>query len=137
MGVTVTANNSKYSFHMGGGGFFSLRKTIAYALDEEFGRNYENLIYCHSREDFEMHDRIANGLLSKKYLDDDIVEFLYLPDTDGSVSYRTCGKILRLLEGKDLSGKGFQYAAYRNDDYGNLRKFLKECYRYRRKMRWY
>ena len=136
MGVTVTANNSRYAFHMGGGGFFSLRKTIANALDREFGENYENLLYCHSREDYEKHDRIANALISEKKLDDDIVEFLYLPDTGGSVPYRTCGKILKLLENTDLSGKGFRYAAYRNDDYGEFRKFLGECFSHRRKMRW-
>ena len=136
MGVTLTANNSAYAFHMGGGGFFSLRAVIADALDAEFGKNYRTILYCRSREDYERHDEAANRLLEEKELDEDIVEFLYMPDEGGSVSHRTCGKILKLLEKADLSGKGFQYAAYRKDDYGNLRKFLGECYSHRRKMRW-
>ena len=136
MGVTVTANNSSFAFHMGSGGFYSLRKTVADALDPEFGKNYAGLLKCRSEEDYKEHDRIANVLIGEKNLDDDIVEFLYMPDTDGSVPYRTCGKILALLEKTDLSGKGFQYAAYRNDDYGSFKRFLRECYRYRRKMRW-
>ena len=45
MGVTITATNPKYEFDMGYFGFLQLRKEIALALDEEFGRNYANLAY--------------------------------------------------------------------------------------------
>ena len=37
MGVTITATNATYSFDMGAGGFFNLRKNIADVLDQEFG----------------------------------------------------------------------------------------------------
>ena len=43
MGISITATNSKYDFYMGYGGFFSLRKNIALALDKEFGENYARL----------------------------------------------------------------------------------------------
>lgn len=47
MGVTITATNPKYEFDMGYVGFLQLRKEIALALDEEFGRNYADLAHCH------------------------------------------------------------------------------------------
>lgn len=45
MGVSISATNSKYSFDMGGGGFFDLRKNIAYVLNEELGKVYETRSY--------------------------------------------------------------------------------------------
>ena len=35
MGVTITDTHSPYEFDMGYGGFFNLRKNIAFALDKE------------------------------------------------------------------------------------------------------
>lgn len=37
MGLSITANNSQYSFDCGYGGFFNLRKNVALAFDEELG----------------------------------------------------------------------------------------------------
>ena len=59
MGIRLTADHSSYVFYMGYGGFFSLRKNIALALDREFGEHYAELIYCHTPADFDAHDRRA------------------------------------------------------------------------------
>ena len=137
MGVCISAKNSKYDFYMGYFGFFNLRMNIAYALDKEFGRNYEKLKYCFSKLDFEMNDKIANKLIEEKKIDEDIVEFLYQPDSDGSISYKTCWKIYEIIKGKRFrGGRGFRYGAYRHNDYTEFKEFLKECYQHRRKMRW-
>ena len=141
MGVSLTANNSGYDFDMGYGGFFSLRKNIALAFDEEFGEHYANLIYCHSVKDFEKHDEIAEWILKKNKLtdeDQDIVDFLYAPDSGGKMNYRTCGKIYDLIKDVDFDGKTFVYGALSDGkDYEYLKEFLKECYSHRRNAYWY
>lgn len=139
MGVSITATNSEYDFYMGYGGFFSLRKNIAYALDREFGENYAQLGKCWTDWQFEENDRAAEYIIHRKHLDveyADVLDFLYMPDTGGSISYKTCKKIYDLIKNVDFKNDGFRYTAYRHDDYGEFKAFLKECYAKRRKMRW-
>ena len=59
MGVTITATNPKYEFDMGYFGFFQLRKEIALALDEEFGRNYADLAHCHTQKERSEERRVG------------------------------------------------------------------------------
>ena len=141
MGVSLTANNSGYNFDMGYGGFFSLRKNIALAFDKDFGEHYANLIYCQNIKDFEKHDEIAEWILNKNKLtdeDQDIVDFLYAPDSGGKITYRTCGKIYGLSKDVEFDGKTFVYGALSDGkDYHYLKEFLKECYSRRRNAYWY
>lgn len=140
MGVSITAKHSKYDFTMGYGAFFNLRKEIALALDEEFGKCYEGLIKCWTLKDYEKNDNNAEYIINNKHLDEDIIDFLYQPDQEGSVSYKTCKKIYDLIKDVDYSNKYFQYVTFRNpecSDYEAFKHFLKECYSYRRKMIWY
>ena len=140
MGVSITATNSKYDFDMGYGGFFSLRTNIALALDEEFGENYARLGRCHTKAQFAENDKAAERIIGSKHLDDafgDVLDFLYLPDTGGRISYKTCGKIYGLIKDIDFGGDGFRYQFCRGGDYEEFKEFLKECYSHRRMMRWY
>lgn len=139
MGVTITANNSKYSFDMGYGGFFSLRAQIALALDKEFGGIYDLYSRCWSPQQYEANDRAAEAIINKKHLDvdyKDVLDFLYISDSEGEISYQTCGKILDLIRDIDFGQKGFRYAMHRHNDYEEFKLFLAECYSNRRKMRW-
>lgn len=136
MGVSVYANNSQYSFDMGYGGFFNLRKNIALALDEEFGKNYALLGKCWTLTQYEENDATANAILARKPLDTRVVDFLYMPDTGGEISHQTCKVISNLLKKADLTGKSFQYATISCNDYEEFIKFLDECYSHHRKMRW-
>lgn len=136
MGVSISAKNSKYDFNMGYIGFFWLRKNIATALDKNFGDNYKNLISCHTQEDFKEHDRIANMIIEKNELDEDIVEFLYAPDTNGKISYKVCKKIYDLIKDIDFGNEHFRYGAYAHNDYEEFKEFLKECYAHHRNMYW-
>ena len=136
MGVSITATNSKYNFDTGAFGFFNLRKNIALALDKDFGNHYEKLIYCHTKDDYEIFDRVSNRLAARKKLDCDILDFLFMSDIEGSISYRTCKKIYDLIKDIDFGSKGFRYGAYQHNDYEEFKQFLQECYKYRRKMRW-
>ena len=137
MGVSIIATHSKYSFDMGAGGFFNLRKNIALALDEEFGHHYETLLDCRVKSDYERHDKIANRIIAEKMLDDDVLDFLYQSDIEGSITHKTCKKIYDLIKDVDFGKKGFRYGAYQYNDYEEFKQFLRECYRFRRKMRWY
>ena len=136
MGISVYAKNSSYDFCMGYGGFSRLRRKIAHALNEKFGEHYETLFRCRSLESFSEHDRVTDALVEELSLDEDIVDFLYLPDCNGSVSYRTCRKLYDLLKDRDISDVGFQYESCRGDDWNDFKKFLLECYQKHRRMRW-
>lgn len=137
MGVSITATNSKYSFDAGAFGFFNLRKNIALALNEDFGKHYEKLIYCRTKDDYEVFDRISNRMASRLKLDCDVLDFLFMSDIEGSVPPRTCKKLYNLIKDVDFGRKGFRYGAYQHNDYEEFKLFLKECYEHRRKMRWY
>lgn len=143
MGVTITAKNSGFVFDMGYGGFWNIRKNIALALDEDFGISYAAWCMSYiSGGDFEWKAKISERIINKKCLYEeyeDVLDFLYMPDTKGKISYKTCRKIAGLLEGRmsELKGKSFRYANQAGNDYEDFVKFLKECVRYHRNMRWF
>lgn len=140
MGVTITATNSKYSFNMGGGGFFNLRKNIAYAYDKELGEHYKELIHCWSKEKLTAWENEANRILSDSRFeesDEDVLDFLFASDEKGCASYKTCKKIYNLIKDVDFGNKIFVYTAHSDGkDYEHFKAFLLECYQKRRKMRW-
>lgn len=140
MGITLFATNSTYSFDMGYGGFFNLRTNLAKAFDEEFGELYAALRYCKQPEDYEFFDKICNDMLSDerfKEEDNDIIEFLFMPDSDGKIKYRTCGKLYNLIKDIDFKDEIFVYGTHSDGkDYEYLKEFLHECYSHRRNMRW-
>lgn len=136
MGVCIYATHSTDEFYMGYGGFFNLRKNIAMILDNDFGENYANLIFCHTEAEYAENDKVANEIIANKKLDTDIIQFLYLSDTNGEIGYKVCKKIYDLIKDVDFGKKGFRYAAYQQNDYEDFKDFLKECYQHHRKMRW-
>ena len=141
MGVTISATNSKYSFDMGGGGFFNLRSNIASALDAELGDIYRNIIHCHTSEMYKENDRVASEIINSKRLDDeyeDVLDFLYMSDIEGKIGYKTCKKIYDLIKDIDFGTAGFQYAMQRcpEGDYEVFKRFLKDCYSHKRNMIW-
>ena len=143
MGVTITATNAKCDFDMGYAGFLNLRKNIALALDEEFGNSYAAWCMSYiSSGDFEWKAKISERIINKKCLYeeyDDVLDFLFMSDTEGKISYKTCRKISGLLENcmPELKGKSFRYASQAGNDYEDFIKFLKDCVRYHRNMRWF
>ena len=139
MGVSIYATNSKYEFDMWYFGFFRLRSEIACALDAEFGEHYRRLFYFNTPSDLMDHDRVADLIIKKNGLEEkgaDIIDFLYESDTNGEISYKTCGKIYELIKDLDFGKKGFRYGAYSKNDYEEFKAFLKDCYSKKKKMRW-
>jgi hypothetical protein len=141
MGVTITATNSRLSFDIGYGGFFNLRKNIAYALDRQLGDLYACLPQVAGNENAcEEYDRRVNAYLKRSGLGDryeDVIDFLYSSDCDGEVSYKTCGRIFEIIKDVNFEGKCFRYAAYAHNDYDEFKRFLRDCYARKRKMRWF
>ena len=136
MGVTITATNSPYEFDMVYGGFFNLRKNIAFALDKEFGENYALLAYCFTESQLKKNDEVANRIIEKKNLNPNIISFLYSPDTEGKISYKICKQIYDIIKDIDFKEKSFQYATLQNNDYEEFKLFLKDCFSHRKQMRW-
>lgn len=139
MGVCICATNSGYEFYGGYGAFFNLRNQIAHALDQEFGENYACIIKCYSEEASRENDRKAEEIINRKHLDEkyeDVLDFLYMPDSDGKISYKTCKKIYDLIKDIDFGTRNIRYGADYHNDYEEFKAFLKECYSKRRNMRW-
>lgn len=140
MGITISATNSKYSFDCGYGGFYKLRRNIALAYDEEFGKYYANIIHCLCQIQYDAFFKQINLILSNERFkdeDNDILDFLFESDCSGKISYKTCGKIYNLIKDIDFKGKTFTYVAHSDGyDYDKFKAFLKECYSHRRNMVW-
>lgn len=140
MGVSIYATNSEYEFDGGYGGFMCLRENIAKAFDKEFGEHYDNLSKCWRKEQFDEWDKKASEILAAdrfKDEDQDIIDFLFMPDSDGEISHKTCKKIYDLIKDIDFKGQTICYG-YKNDgkDYERFKEFLLDCYKRHAKMRW-
>lgn len=141
MGVSIYANGSGKSFDCSYGGFFNLRKNIAFALDKELGEHYAKMMSAlvgGGKSDW-YNEETRRILASDKFNDEneDVLDFLYASDCEGSISHKTCKKIYGLIKDMDFGGMIFTYAAYSDGkDYERFKEFLLECYKKRRKMRW-
>lgn len=139
MGVCLTSKKSNYSFNMGYGGFHNLRTNICKAYDKELGELYADIVS--SLNNPQEYNRRINEILKDerfKEEDEDILDFLFAPDCDGKIGYKTAGKLYNLIKDIDFGGKIFTYAYYSDGkDYENLKVFLKECYQKRRMIIWY
>lgn len=129
MGVCITCKNPKYVFDMGYFGFNTLRREIANCIDSDFGNAYT---------DITLDDDDINKLIEEKNLEkySDILNFLYMSDCDGSISYKTCGHIYELIKDCDFEGRGFRYGSIRHNDWEEFKEFLHDCYIKHKKMRW-
>ena len=141
MGVSIECIKPLYDFDMGYGGFYNLRKNIAYCVDSGFGKLYEELLHCWSRDATDEVARKTNDYIRKnpdifENLDD-VLDFLYAPDDSGKISYKTCGKIYALIKPVDFKDKCFRYGAQAHNDYEEFKEFLKDCYSHRKSMRWH
>lgn len=68
-------------------------------------------------------------IINRKSLDKDyadVIDFLYASDCNGKISYKTCRKIYNLIKDKRFDRKGFRYAAYMHNDYGEFKEFVNQ-----------
>lgn len=138
-GLTLTAKNSSYVFHIGYAEFFQLRATIASLYDKCLGEHYWTLPQYHDKQTYDEFDRITEEILAHprfKEEDSDILDFLYASDCDGKIGYKTCKKIRDLLQASGSTGQDGEKASALYHDYRELREFLGECYSHRRTAYW-
>lgn len=140
MGVYIQAKNSKRGFHMAYSSFNTLRIFIARAMDQEFGDNYAHLRDCYHPDDFAEQEQQADIIIKRNDLTkyQDIIDFLYLSDCDGKVSYKVCKRIYDLIKDIPFAESNIQYEVFlTEDEYTDFKKFLQDCYSHRRSMVWY
>ena len=94
MGVSITCKNSKYDFDMSYGGFFSIRKNVAYCIDHEFGELYKEIISCYSYKDCNDYDeKMDNYINSHSEIfpeeNNDVLDFLFMSDCEGKIKHKT------------------------------------------------
>lgn len=137
MGVTIYANGVQQSFDCGYLGFGLIRLNIAKILDEELGVLYSYVI-SEKMDLMECKKKLISLLQKDRFSAyEDIIDFLFDSDCSGKISYKTCGKIYKLIKDFDFGDMIFTYAGRSDEkDYERFKVFLKECYAKRAYMRW-
>lgn len=79
--------------------FFLLRYFIAKLMNEELGKAYFTLpmLMWSSKEEQRIYNDEIDRIIKAANLDEDIVNFLYMPDCDGIINYKVVEKIHALL----------------------------------------
>lgn len=144
MGISLYAN-SKYvsqKFDMSYGGFFALRSQIANAFDKEFGEHYSQLLKasCSFSGDTETFNKKMNRILADKRFNekDDILDFFFASDCEGTISYQTCKKLYDIIKNTNFQS-GFQYGNFSDGiekDWNDLKDFFLGCYKAKVSARW-
>ena len=137
MGVSIYAKNSPVELNGSYRMMLVLRIKIAKSIGTEFGEHYANMVsfWYDGRMD-EFH-KIAEGILSKQGFpteDRDVIDFMYAPDSDGKITYKTCGKILKLIEDDDEEIT-LQYGS-EGHDWKDFKDLLRYCHSHRLHLWW-
>ena len=154
MGVTLRGNGSPVTLDGGYGLMFRMRAEFAKAWDPELGAHYATLADCVTSADYKSFDAEANRILSDGRFEDkdrDLAEFLFASDSEGSISHKTCKKLLDLIgkmdkgalphlqyanfAGRDKDGRPL-YSFDPKGDWDALAQLLKHCWSHRARMRW-
>lgn len=108
MGLTIKSPNS--SIDVSYGGLYRLRSAIASMVSAEFGEAYDALFNRPSEEEEKVISERLNRMISEyesvhgaKY--DRVFEFLFAPDTGGTLSYGGC----RTLQALILTSRGSEW----------------------------
>lgn len=138
VGVSIRSKNGVHSFDCGYGGFYNLRKNIAYCISVNFGKLYENALQLNS-DDHDKDIQLLNSHIAEFNLDEkyaDVIDFLFESDCVGKINYKTCKHIYDLIKDVDFGKKCFRYGAYAHNDYEEFKEFLLDCYSHRKNMYW-
>lgn len=141
MGLTITSKIKSCNIELDGGYgmFVTIREEVAKQFDKEFGEHYATLRNCFLKEHFDTFNKKANKILSDerfKEEDEDVVAFLFMPDCDGHIGYKTCKKIYDLLQ-NSKNKCCLRYAAYSKNDWEDLKELLLQCYKHKANLYWY
>lgn len=154
MGITLKGyrKDSSYSNDVTYSGFFRLRRDIAYMLSYDIGTWYGCMIEClhgDKEEQKKWEDGINKAI--NEYLDvhkksmKKVIDFLFMPDTEGKISYGTCKLICGLIDAKNVDDREkFNNISYGYDGWGaktccgrNIYGIMHSCWINKRPMVWY
>lgn len=137
MGITISGRYkgriSPFELDMSYSTFFRLRCTIARAFDSDLYSHYLHLIdYRSSKAEWDEYDHITNVIIQKNKIDtvkwkSKIVDFLFAPDTNGKISYGTCGRLYRLIKNEPDENQ-YGYTMIGNNTMGTFKALLKDVY---------
>lgn len=132
MGICL--KNKEYQMDMGYLSFGFLRQTIATVYDDILGNLYERLYSSHSAKDRDLVIDKINEYLNFTNLDDDILEFLFSPDSEGKISYKVCRKLYKIVKSYDNNLRyGYVWA---NNSFSYFKEMLYNCASKRRNLYW-
>ncbi len=112
MGVDI--GTKRISVSMGYGSFLTFRTEVAKAFSDEFGQKYRKYIddslrayTCFLNSDTELArlDKEFNSYLKTVDIDDDVVDFLFQPDSEGKITYKTARKVRDLCRKSKCKNK--------------------------------
>lgn len=145
MGLTI--KSPKSNIDVSYGGFYCLRSTIASMISAEFGKDYDALFDHPSEEEEKAILERLNRMIAEyesahgaKY--DRVFEFLFAPDTGGTLSPSGC-RTLQALILISRSGEWFNalligYAGWERPATGaDFMRLLDECVRERKALKWF
>ena len=137
MGITISGRYkgkiSPYELNMSYSDFFRLRCIIAKHLDESLYLHYLHLTdYRRSKAEWDEYDIIINEIVCKNKLDlvrwkSKIVDFLFMPDTNGKISYGTCRRIYDLIN-EEPDDAQYGYCMIGDNTMGTFKALLKDVY---------
>lgn len=139
MGVTIGTNRIEIS--MGYGSFSRFRRGVAKAFSQEFGEAYNSYIdkslriyISGTEEELKKLDKKFNDYLKTVDIDNDIVDFLFQPDCEGKIGYKTAGKIRDLCR----ISKSDEYFGYDRDrrSMSEMAEIFNDAYKHRCQVKW-
>lgn len=137
MGITINGKYkgelSPYELSMSYSTFFRLRLVIAKNLNDNFGKHYERLTdFRATKEEWDAYDNETQRIIEQEHLEDKrwqqkIIDFLFMPDTNGKISYGTCKRLYDLVKNENDSDI-YGYAMIGNNTMGEFKRLLHDTY---------
>lgn len=110
MGVIISCKKTSKHISMGYIRFTHLRNTVAKMVDDELYQHYlilSSAKFFMLKEDeeesfFLEYNKKTEEILKNKYIPSQIIDFLFQADYEGKIRYRTCKKILKLINNNEI-----------------------------------
>lgn len=145
MGITLSGKPDSRitvkSLDMSYGGFFRLRCMAAKQLNDEFYHLYRSMMNNRSDDDWkEFDERINNCIqhhkLDKTASDCKLLDFFFLSDCEGKITYGACKKLYELLKNEDDDQKLGYVGKADCATMGDLKNLLLDIYKNKGRLEW-
>jgi len=140
MGITIST--SKRSFDIGYGGFMRFRQDLAKQVGYHFGRHYLDLEKAPGWNPervkfFEKYDKKTKHLIENKMCSEEIANFCYQSDCEGTIDKKQAKMIYDLI--KDCDDNIIYGYTGRNDctTMEDMKLLFKDCYSHSKQVVWW